>query len=477
MKRPNLLIWLCRVDFKTGPTRVSQVLLTVNSHPTKPVILDNRGREVNRKLGPYQLGQSLVVSCSVLGGKPSPSVVWYMDRKVVDSTFEKEDSRVVNSLTIENLKREHLDAILTCQAKNSKESHKITSVKLDLTFPPSEVVIQGADQPLSSGVSHRLECIANGSRPQPILEWWMGRQPLAGSKQTGEKSVLKITPGPSENGKPVRCTAKMPGLGLASTKEASINLNVTYLTSVEILAQNWTVEEGEDLLMTCQVKANPPPHSVQWYKDNQSISLPSKNLTLQLKSVNKESSGSYFCKASNLEGSESSPPKPLVVLFPPICQDKPRSLRVYLREEVAVKCNVLAVPSSNVSFHWRFMAKGSGEVVEIRGNQTKTHDLSSEFKYTLDSERDIGTLFCWAENDVGQLKTPCRIDLLPFTPPSPPHSCTLFQPGTKTILDQFEPGTKSFLNQFEPGKKTFLNQLFYILFRSQHIVQSWRRWR
>ena len=85
---------------------------------------------------------------------------------------------------------------------------------------------------------------------------------------------------------------------------------------------------------------------------------------------------------------------------------------------------------------------------------------------TLDSEGDIGTLFCWAENVVGQMKTPCRIDLLPFTPPSPPHSCTLF-----------EPGTNSFLNNFEPGTNSFLNQFFHILFRSQHIVQSRRRWR
>merc|ERR1719447_2778955 len=27
------------------------------------------------------------------------------------------------------------------------------------------------------------------------------------------------------------------------------------------------------------------------------------------------------------------------------------------------------------------------------------------------------------------MKTPCRIDLLPFTPPPPPHSCTLIEPG------------------------------------------------
>ena len=65
-------IWTCRVDFKSGPTRFSQVSLRVNSYPKKPVIVDNRGRVVKRRLGPYKLGQTLVVSCSVLGGRPTP---------------------------------------------------------------------------------------------------------------------------------------------------------------------------------------------------------------------------------------------------------------------------------------------------------------------------------------------------------------------------------------------------------------------
>ena len=423
-------IWICRVDFKSTPTRISQVSLRVNSHPNKPVILDNRGREVKRRLGPYKLGQTLVVSCSVLGGRPRPSVTWYMDRDIVDTSFEKEKSRVINTLTIDNLKREHLDTILTCQAKNSNDSiHKITSVKLDLTFPPSEVVIQGADKPLSAGVTHRLECTAKGSRPEPTLQWWLGHHPLVDSKQSGEVSVLEITPGPSENGKPIRCTAGVPGLGLASSKEASVNLNVTFLTSVEVVAHKWTVTEGEDVVLTCQAEANPPPREVQWYKNNRPIGFPSRDFTLQLKAVDWQVSGNFSCKASNQEGSKSSPSKPLIVLFPPVCRDQPRSLRVSLNQSVAVSCRVLALPSSNVTFRWEFKGVEEEDLVEIHGNQTKMNKLSSELKYEPGSSSDFGTLLCWADNGVGQMSTPCRIDLLPFSPPSPPYSCTLFRPG------------------------------------------------
>ena len=105
------------------------------------------------------MGQTLVVSCSVLGGRPPPSVTWWRESQVVDTSFQREDTtRVTNTLTIPNLNRNHLHTILTCQASNSNASLPVsTSVKLDLTFPPTEVVIKGADLPLSAGKSHRQE--------------------------------------------------------------------------------------------------------------------------------------------------------------------------------------------------------------------------------------------------------------------------------------------------------------------------------
>ena len=45
--------------------------------PEKPVIMDLTGREVGRRLGPYKEGESVVVTCSVLGGRPSPTVTWW----------------------------------------------------------------------------------------------------------------------------------------------------------------------------------------------------------------------------------------------------------------------------------------------------------------------------------------------------------------------------------------------------------------
>ena len=54
-------VYRCRVDFKIQPTTISRVDLAVNMPPEKPVILDSRGREVGRRLGPYRLGHKVYI--------------------------------------------------------------------------------------------------------------------------------------------------------------------------------------------------------------------------------------------------------------------------------------------------------------------------------------------------------------------------------------------------------------------------------
>ena len=87
------------------------------------------------KLGPYQIGDSVKVECVVLGGQPSPAVTWWRDHQIVDDSFDQVSQfKVRNILSIPSLRRSDLHSILTCQARNNKESVPVsTSVKLDMT--------------------------------------------------------------------------------------------------------------------------------------------------------------------------------------------------------------------------------------------------------------------------------------------------------------------------------------------------------
>jgi len=395
---------------------------------------------VSRRLGPYRLGQSIRVSCSVLGGNPSPSVTWWRESQVVDtsyqSTTEGGGSRVTNILTISSLTRADLHSILTCQASNSNSSLPVsTSVKLDLHFPPTSVTITGADRPLSAGKLHSITCIARGARPSPKINWYLGKKQINGlqtqlhSNESMTISYISLTPSPEQAGEVLKCMAKVPGLGHEDVKEDTKTLKVDYMGEATIHMSDEVVNQGEDVSVSCHVEAHPPPHQVVWEKDGEPVAQDAArvvvtNLTLVLRSVTREDHGEYRCRASNSLGSSASPPHLLTILHPPSCTSPhPSEVRVGLHQHTEVVCEVSALPSSPLTFRWVF--RSTREEVDIPASQVTSLGLTSRVAYKPRTSLDYGTLLCWGENSVGVQEEPCRVHLLPTTTPSPPHNCSL----------------------------------------------------
>jgi len=395
---------------------------------------------VSRRLGPYRLGQSIRVSCSVLGGNPSPSVTWWRESQVVDtsyqSTTEGGGSRVTNILTISSLTRADLHSILTCQASNSNSSLPVsTSVKLDLHFPPTSVTISGADRPLSAGKLHSITCTARGARPSPKINWYLGKKQINGlqtqlhSNESMTISYISLTPSPEQAGEVLKCMAKVPGLGHEDVKEDTKTLKVDYMGEATIHMSDEVVNQGEDVSVSCHVEAHPPPHQVVWEKDGEPVAQDAArvvvtNLTLVLRSVTREDHGEYRCRASNSLGSSASPPHLLTILHPPSCTSPhPSEVRVGLHQHTEVVCEVSALPSSPLTFRWVF--RSTREEVDIPASQVTSLGLTSRVAYKPRTSLDYGTLLCWGENSVGVQEEPCRVHLLPTTTPSPPHNCSL----------------------------------------------------
>ena len=280
-----------------------------------------------------------------------------------------------------------------------------------------------------------INCKANGARPSPKINWYLGKKQINGlqtqlhTSDEGTVSTIAITPTRQLAGQELRCVARVPGLGTEDMREEKTALKVNYIGKPSVNLPNSRVTQGEDVRMTCNIEAHPPPHSVTWLKDNLPVSVSGSrvivsNLTLLLKSVNRHETGNYTCKASNSEGSETSKSQTLTVLFPPVCEDQPRTVRVALHQQVTVSCKVEAAPSSGLSFRWLF--KGNkGEEVDIPVAQMRISGPSSVVDYVPRTPQDYGTLLCWAENGVGRMKSPCRVELRPTSPPSPPHNCSL----------------------------------------------------
>ncbi|XP_052871050.1 uncharacterized protein LOC128276633, partial [Anopheles cruzii] len=115
-----------------------------------------------------------------------------------------------------------------------------------------------------------------------------------------------------------------------------------------------------------------------------------------------------------------------------------------LDETVPVPCHVAADPL-DVSFDWNF--SNSGERFEVASGQFNLlQDFHSadggitqsrydadednsetiyELLYTPKSEREYGTLACWAKNSIGKQLEPCLFQVVPAAKPAPLRNCTL----------------------------------------------------
>ena len=69
-----------------------------------------------------------------LAGSPAPQLNWWREHALIDGSYENnEPHKTVNTLLLNDLGREDLHSILTCQASNNNISNPVsTSVKIDM---------------------------------------------------------------------------------------------------------------------------------------------------------------------------------------------------------------------------------------------------------------------------------------------------------------------------------------------------------
>ena len=120
-----------------------------------------------------------------MSGNPSPQVTWWRENELVDSTYERTYTHVVqNSIKIGPLGARHLGATYTCISSNNNISAPVSrKVSLDILFPPTDVSITSVGQPLVAGTTYVISCEAAGPREVPgaahrrIPDWSQKRGP------------------------------------------------------------------------------------------------------------------------------------------------------------------------------------------------------------------------------------------------------------------------------------------------------------
>ncbi|XKL59278.1 hypothetical protein PGB90_000294 [Kerria lacca] len=441
----------CRVDFRNSPTRNFQINLTVIVPPNQLILYDISSRELNDIVGPMTEGSDLVLTCEVRGGKPLPTVSWFENERLVNGRVDTNDHRVtVNKLEIPRVQRTHLNSTYKCQASNTNlvlPTQK--TVRLELILRPLLVKLRTKPTSLIAGEEYVITCESQGSRPQAVLSWWMDEKMFEDEKmenianETVALSSIRFFPKPKDDGRFLKCRGENPELA-ESVLEDSLLFNVVCGTRdppiVDLrLGNNLNavqIKEGEDVYFECKIRSNPREYKIIWLKnDNQinqdlSSGIIISTHSLVLQKISRHNSGNYTCTAANERGESSSQPVPLRVQFSPVCvTNEVTVIGGSLGETLHIRCHVAADPT-NLTISWQF---SSSEKNHPLTTNHSLNDTVSELIYKVMSERDYGTLACWADNAIGRQVDPCIFHIVPAARPEAVRNCSV-----KTLLNSSE---------------------------------------
>ncbi|XP_047738538.1 nephrin-like [Hyalella azteca] len=331
---------------------------------------------------------------------------------------------------------------------------------------------------LREGHRANIHCESSGSRPPAQYKWMRDGQELNESSyktsiveppdlSTGKflfnpssysLSALSLEPRYEDHGSMLSCWAFSPTLPNETVRQDAV-LNVLYAPRVTLavakdVASLDEVEEGDDLHFQCRVDANPPVDKVYWTRDEEGIyHSPAQGVVvaghgLEVLSVTRHNAGRYACFARNSEGGAASDRIQVLVKYAPVCSaEQPAQVGAGRREAINVTCSVASHPAP-MSFRWAF--NRSSEMVDIpQSSYWTSSGQSSTLGYQVLTEMDYGSLLCWAINDVGIMKTPCVIKLVPAAKPEAVKNCVIKNASKSGLQDIFscEPGWDGGMNQ------------------------------
>ncbi|XP_019764503.2 hemicentin-2 [Dendroctonus ponderosae] len=434
-------VFRCRVDFVNSPTRNFQVNLTLVEQPSRPRIFDAEGREVklNATAGPFLEGHELFLSCQVNGGHPKPNLVWWFNNTILDNVVDSNrgSQTTVNQLLISSVSRNLKGGRLECRASSSQVAGSIVRVvPLNIFLKPNKVKIVTPNN-LSSGISQTIRCETSGSYPPAKLTWLLDGKAIRNSVVTEEEtnsftvSILTLMVSAEDDGKILVCRADNPRFPGGSAQDTR-RISVAYPPRVSVALDSGLVtpvRDGTDVILHCKTFANPEAHSYNWYHDthlvpyNESGGIVPKKDMLTIKNIKHKSAGQYICSARNSEGETYSPPLDLTVQYEPRCKKNHEHVRIGVipYETIVVQCVIDSVPTVN-RFFWTYNTTQG--VFPVKGAKIESKGNVSVL-YLNAYDEAIGSLQCWAENEVGKQATPCYFYVVPAEPPESPRGCLI----------------------------------------------------
>jgi len=297
--------------------------------PESVNILNSEGEDIGGQVvGPYTAGSEAVFTCQSPGGKPAPAMSWTFGGEVIEGDTNVEEdvetgSFLVTSQVIVSLGQENTGDSLTCIVEHEILDDAMDNhIQIDVNVPVTAVSLS-LEEAGQEGVEMTLTCTATGGRPAPTFSWDMPGDVEFQVEEDSSllddgtfNSISKLTFIPSADEDNTEVLCQVINEVMSEALEDTKVMVIEYAPKVTIQEGNATVATGEEVIINCEINANPAELSqIQWLFNGEALDANderytwevSANPSLHVNPVQPSDSGEYSCSAENEVGQGRSP--------------------------------------------------------------------------------------------------------------------------------------------------------------------------
>ncbi|XP_078584654.1 nephrin-like [Branchiostoma floridae x Branchiostoma japonicum] len=398
------------------------------------------GSRITGYSGPVTSGSSLTLTCTSGNSNPPATITWTRVGGAAPTgtdqpqTDGQHGGKITSQqIRLTNLQAQDNGAQFNCTVTNSAVSQsEEKTVTIDVQYAPTNVQVTCDPRDLSDlreGDALVCTCTA-GSNPAAWYNWTMdspaGPLPDAAVVDRTAGTVTFSTLDRAHSGE-YSCTANN-GISPEATSD-NITAYVKYPASITSITPPVTVDEYDDVSLTCTADSNPAPDNFSWTMDGTTLtgttSADGFSLTTTITAISYQQAGTYTCTAGNGIGTgDSGGTNVTVEYYPKMYADADR-YPAAIGADVSMQCSAFAVPN-RITFTW---SKNGTTVTNSSRLTIQSSGETSVLTISRVVEGAYGTYNCTANNGKGSTST--TRTLQPLGPPESPTGLKVLSKDTE----------------------------------------------
>ncbi|XP_076091162.1 hemicentin-1-like isoform X2 [Mytilus galloprovincialis] len=251
--------YMCKVTNLVGPGTSNLVTLNIIDEPTVRIEVPTL----------VLTGRTTTIDCNVSSTEPITELTWLKDGYNIqpesDSNKYAGGSIHTPSLTIHNCDDQD-KASYRCKARNIAGTGQSAVVQLDVAEKPK--INLSFQSPVLRGKTSKIDCSITSIIPLISIQWYMDFEKISptsclfsgGTLEEPSLTLVKLSD--NHEGK-YRCEVSNEAGTLPSE---DVVIKIADLPVISLSSKKYTVEAAGFVTLRCQIKGNPTPKRVEWYK-------------------------------------------------------------------------------------------------------------------------------------------------------------------------------------------------------------------